>query len=140
MALTVIRLVKETKPGGWERTVEVTEELKAPARWGMFTTAGNKSLQSKAQRCLKNVEKLVDKAPSYSLPKKSAVRKVLADFVAAWMQMSDTKSYVEAGDTAVREHVADFTDQVWAAVYDYAAWDNWEPLREMAYKKVYPHD
>jgi len=65
--------------------------------YGMYTTAGSKSIENKMRTCIKRLEKedatLGDKI--------EALRKV----VVGWRKMHSSKSYSESGDTAVREEV-----------------------------------
>lgn len=151
MALVIMRTKVETKPGGWSRTVTVEKELVAPRRWSMFTAAGNAALTKKAEACLTRVEKLVEKAGGY--PSRKDVRAALVAFVTAWLKMANGVKYAEAGDTAVREVVAGFHDDVWLAAIgddgtwsdpddeevdfdDELSWENWDRTLARAYAKL----
>jgi negative regulator of replication initiation len=70
--------------------------LTAPKKFGMFTSAGNKSIHTKAVNLLKNLEN-----------SKSYLEKVqaLSKFIKSFKKLYNTKNYKEAGDTAVREEV-----------------------------------
>lgn len=78
-----------------------TYELRVPNddTWGMFTSAGNRSITKKAQGLLRKLE---------SQDKTSQHTKSLLAFLRSYRSMERTESYGEAGDTDVREQVWDF--------------------------------
>ena len=132
MTLTKTITITETAPGCWERRTTKRVPIEADEHWSMFTTAGNKSLQKKAQRCLDRVEKLVEDGKAT----RRNVRAALVTFVAGWERMSYSKTMGEACDTAVRECVAGFVDEIWEAVFGESNWDLWDEISYEAYKRV----
>lgn len=132
MALQRTITITETAPGGWERRTTKRVDIEADDSWGMYTKAGNKSLQKKAQRCLDRVEKLVEDGKAT----RRSVRAALVTFVAGWERMSCSKTMGEAGDTAVRECVAGFVDEIWEATFGESNWDLWDEVSYEAYKRV----
>jgi hypothetical protein len=75
---------------------EKTHEVVAHDEWGMFTTAGNKRLQTLAQRLIDDVQ---------TTDNFMARLKMFEKFIMAWRRMDRYKSYSEASDTDVRERV-----------------------------------
>lgn len=133
MPLEITKRTVERRPDGWRREVEESVVLAPPKRWGMFSARGNKALTTKAETCLAKINKLVDSDDDLTQTK---VRAILVTFVASWLRMAESASYEEAGDTAVREAVAGFHDDIWTAVFgrDSSAWNG---TFAAAYKRVY---
>ena len=83
---------------------EVEEEVTIPDHWGMFTSKGNKRITTLATRLYNAIDN-----PDLSIGKKvDALHKFHAD----WEKMSQYESYGEASDTAVRECVGAFHDEM----------------------------
>ena len=124
---TTHRTVTETK----------TRTLLVPRHWGMFTKAGNRRLQTIAQRAFDELVALKAKDET-CCPAASKVRHILVKFLAAWERMGYTKSYGEAGDTVVRHCVADFHDKLRATSGQdvWNASDEWEQNWAEAYSLV----
>lgn len=90
------------------RSEQVVErELKPYTNWGMFSSAGNRSLRNKAQTLINNIEK----AKSWE-DKSKAFKK----YFKSWRSMHDTKTMRESSDTAVRETVWCFAEKVAKAI------------------------
>lgn len=104
-------------------------EIRVPNQWAMFSAAGNRRLKKLAE---KFVEKLNRLRTSYNTIPYAAYRKqanaLLKQYVKEWARVASTKSYPEAGDTAVRECVGDFFDRLRANVgistWDLVEWDD----------------
>jgi hypothetical protein len=116
-------------------TVTVTKdrELTVPTRWSMFTRKGNKRIQAIAQRAYDEVKAASDAGD------RRKVDRALVKFVAAWERLSYTKTYGEAGDTAVRECIGDFHDKLAVASGYYDRFDVyrlWDRNRDEAYARV----
>jgi len=113
----------------------VERELKPYERWGMFTSKGNKRLKAIAQDAIDKLEKAKEKEGRVSTQKR---RQVLVTYIVKWLRMQRTKSYGEAGDTAVREVVGDFHDKLYEATGGsrFDAMDAWERHLEEAYERV----
>ena len=79
-------------------------EIEVPKSWGMFTSAGNKSLEKKAQRLKDDVIK----ANKELVPE----LKAFAKYIKAWRSLGNTKTMPESGDTVVRELIWDFAEKV----------------------------
>lgn len=117
-------------------TKTVTEQvtLEPYGEWGMFTPKGNKRLDTLAQRA---IDKAVALKESKQLTRRGIFGILLA-FVMAWEDMSRFKSYGEASDTAVREVVASFCDELAIAT---GCWDRWgvhqlwDDLREESWRE-----
>jgi hypothetical protein len=62
----------------------------------MFTSAGNSSIRKKAETLIKKLEKAETKKQKQN---------ALLAFLRSYRRMQNTKSYREAGDTAVREAI-----------------------------------
>lgn len=125
------RVIRETR----ER---VTREVFAPADWAMYTAAGNRSLRQKAERLLAKVEKIW--ASDASFPARQAkVKAALVSFLASWERMGRSDSYAEAGDTAVRECVGSFHDQIVRATYgdEWGCDREWERNCAAAYNRIW---
>lgn len=101
-------------------TQTVTEErtLEPYGEWGMFTPKGNKRLDTLASRA---IDKVVALKESKQLTRLK-VFDILLSFVMAWEDMPRFKSYGEASDTAVRECVGSFCDELAIAT---GCWDRW---------------
>jgi hypothetical protein len=132
MTLTKTITITETAAGGWKRETTKRVPVEADDSWSMFTTAGNKSLQKKAQRLIDRVEKLLDQDKA----SRKNVRAACVTFVAGWERMSYSKTMGEAGDTAVRECVAGFVDEICEAVFGESNWDLWDEVSSEAYRRV----
>jgi hypothetical protein len=78
---------------------EVTVTFKIPTDWGMYTSAGNKSLSTKANRLVSEIEAAKD-----TLSKMRSFE----NFFKGWKRMADSETMDEAGDTAVRDEVWGF--------------------------------
>lgn len=104
------------------KEVTVTINLSIPTHWGMLSSAGNKSLHTKARRLVKEV-----KLASETSEKKKAFEK----FFRGWRSMLKSKTMNEAGDTSVRESVWAFAVGVGKAkgVSDDVLDDIWESSR-----------
>ena len=114
-----------------EETVRETVPLAAPKRFGMYTRAGDKRLQDIAEKAMVAVEKAGSS--------RKEVRDALVNYVAAWDRLGDTKTYSEAGDTAVREAVGFFFDSLAVASRHWtrsACYSLWEEIRDEACRKV----
>lgn len=131
MALTYVKTISKCEDGLWS-TQQVRQEVTAFDEWGMYTRAGNKSLQRKAQRLIDRVEKLVEQRKAT----RKAVRAACVTFVAGWERMSYSKTMSEAGDSAVREPVGDTVEMVWDAVFGDHSFDLWDEVRDEAYMRV----
>lgn len=89
--------------------------------YGMYTSAGNKSIENKFKTCiekLKNAEKASDRV------------KALEQVVCGWRRMHNTKTMAESGDTAVREvvwHVLTKVGEQFNIPYDVCDWI-WDTL------------
>ena len=73
-----------------------TVELRIPKDWGMFTSAGNRSLRQKAEKLVeqcKTTDSLIERL------------KFFRDYFKGYRSLIGTKTMGEAGDTAVREQV-----------------------------------
>jgi len=79
-------------------------EIAVPKTWGMFTYAGNKSLERKAQRLKDDVLK----ANKELVPELKAFTK----YFKSWRRLHNTKTMPESGDTAVRELVWCFAEKI----------------------------
>jgi len=112
-------------------TVEGRKPLTVPTKWGMFTSAGNKRLTDIATEAMGRITALViaDKTSADN------VTKVLVTMLYKWYRMSDSKSYREAADTAVRECIGDFHDKLFEAATGQTTWDEWEHNRDAAYER-----
>lgn len=132
MALSITRTVRTTLANGRVCRTEVRRvPLTAPREWGMFSAAGNRSITKKAERLLAKVEKLLNEGRAT----RRAVRAALVTFVGSWERMGDSKSYGEAGDTAVRECVGSFHDDVWAACFGHCGYEVWDETRDESYRR-----
>lgn len=78
------------------------EEVRVPKGWAMFSSAGNRSITNKAQR----MYEVFDGESSTIDKVKAGIR-----FVRGWRRMEKSKSFREAGDTAVRECVWCFLNE-----------------------------
>jgi len=115
----------------FEKKVE-DKVVRVPTEWGMFNSRGNKRITQLAQRAHDKMEKLQG-GDRYWTPRE--VRKVLVSYLVSWLRLGYTKTYSEAGDTAVRESVGSFHDVLWEAmVGDGNVYDVWEENLEEAYK------
>ncbi len=65
--------------------------------YGMYTTAGSKSIENKFRTLIKKLEK-EDASVGYKID-------AIAKLITSYRKMSNTKSFSESGDTAVREEV-----------------------------------
>jgi hypothetical protein len=96
-----------------EKVVTVTEKktaLRSPKQWGMYTSAGNRSLFLKSETLLKKIERLQqENAPRVKL--KNAVKA----FYRSYERMCNNPNYPEASDTAVRDAVCYFAERAWKA-------------------------
>lgn len=78
-------------------------DIKPYVYWSMFTSAGNKSISNKAQ-------KLIDRINVAKTDKQ--IKKALHMFLRSYKQMYSTKTMGESNDTAVREVVFGFYEEV----------------------------
>lgn len=111
--------------------------VRAPRSWSCYTPKGDRALRQKAERLVAKVERLVEQDRWGSQEK---VKAALVSFIASWMRMSRSATYRSDGisDTAVREVVADFHDEIVAATYGRGRCDDreWENHYEDAYYRV----
>jgi uncharacterized membrane-anchored protein YjiN (DUF445 family) len=85
------------------KKVTTTTELKAPSDWDMYTKAGDKSLQKKAQLLINKIE---------NSKTEKQIHNAIAAFIKSYRRMSKSKTMSEASDTAVRECVFSFLEKV----------------------------
>jgi len=90
-----------------QKTVTKTHTVEVFDHWAMYSTAGNRRLKTLAQKFLN----VAETKPDFMTFSKSAF-----DFLKGYRKMETCKSYGEAGDTAVRETVWAFLEQVCSAV------------------------
>jgi hypothetical protein len=88
-------------------TTYVEKTVTVPSEWGMFSSAGNRSLKKKAEGLVAKIEKA---------DSRSKMASAFLAYFKAWRRMADTKTMSEAGDTAVRESVWCFACNVGMAV------------------------
>jgi hypothetical protein len=104
--------------------------LQVPKHFSMFTKRGNAFLEGYAKKALLAMEKVSSKAQA---------QEVLRDFLVKWVKLSSKKGCHEAGDTAVREVVGNFHDELAKASGHWEDWhliDLWEKNRDAAYRKA----
>ena len=84
-----------------------TREVTVPSHWGMYTSAGNKSIMKKAQKLVNRIE-----------GEKKYTKKLdlFGAFFKGWRKLQNTKNMSEASDTDVREQVWGFACIVAKAV------------------------
>jgi hypothetical protein len=128
---------KETQPGGWERTVIEEVPLKVPEYWEMFTKAGNRRITKIAQKALDKLGSLLPGRSDFGY--RTRVEAVLFQFLVEYDRLSFTKAYGEAGDTAVRESVGNFFEQLAEssrAFGDFSLYALWSQTYDAACLKV----
>lgn len=131
MTLTVTRTrtIRERLPHG-DRVTTTREQvpLTVPRDWAMYTAAGNRALANKAATLLRKVEKLVAEGRATH----DRVCAALIAYIGSW----ERTKHSEAGDTAVRECVAAFHDDVYAAVFGHRPdYELWESNRDAAWQR-----
>lgn len=106
---------------------EVDETITVPVSFGMFTKAGDKRIAELSAKLLS----VFDSDSKYSVKIEAALM-----YLRKYRSLEQFKSYGEAGDTDVREHVWDFFDKVCRAVNidPESLWENKEayPERKVA--------
>lgn len=138
MAL-MIKVTRETErtergPFGPRTITEKTTErvpLTVPRSFSMYTAAGNARLRKLAESAMAEVEAVQRDETS--------VKRVLVKFLTKWDLLSDTKSFGEAADTAVRGAVGNFHDRLAVASGhwdEFDTYDLWERHRDAAYGKA----
>ena len=95
-------------------------KIHIPVGWGMYSTAGNRSLNKKAQILM---EDLRTGAGDIVLETKA-----LSKYIRSYRRLNNTKTMAESSDTAVREQVWSFAQQAGSAIgWSQDAVDNiWE--------------
>jgi len=91
-----------------EKSEVVEKPITVPDDWAMFTPAGNRRITTLARR-------LYDAIDNPELTKGQKVD-ALFRFHREWCKMDSHKTYGEAGDTAVRECVGAFHDEMAEAI------------------------
>ncbi len=86
-----------------------------PTQFGMFTKAGNRRLESLSRQLLARLDKVhrKDYADDFGVEGKgprTGEKKAYAWYFESYRKMCSFKSYVEAGDTAVRDSVWCFAE------------------------------
>ena len=106
------------------------EELEIPDSWGMFTSAGNRSLTKKAQTLVRKLEKIIDES-DYPWGNSTKKENAILAYFRSYRRMCDSKQFSEASDTAVRECVWCFGEKVAKCIgMDWDALGNlWEKAR-----------
>jgi len=93
-----------------------TVEIKPYRRWGMFTSAGNKSLRNKAEGLLKKFEAIKASGDESRLDLNYKYGKAIQAYLKSYRRMIYSKNFGEASDTAVREVVWCFLMEIGGAV------------------------
>lgn len=104
---------------------KVEKTVKVPKDWGMSTPQGNQGLRKKANTLLKNILKIKN---SESKDKYINYLNAFQKYFRSYERGTRSKTYSESRDTAVREQVWCFAEEVSKAVgvsYD-ALDDLWE--------------
>ena len=132
MSLTIDRTTTTySRDDSFTQTRTVTtrrEPLTVPTRWSMYTSEGNRRITRMATTLLRKVEKMVAEGKA----SRANVNRALVAFIASWERMTMSG----ASDTAVRECVGGFHDDILKAVFGYVGWDEWENNRDEAYRRV----
>lgn len=96
-------------------TANAMTKHETPREWGMFTSAGNRSISCKADRLVADLANYVRRPDAFRR------------FFRSFKKLYGTKTMGEAGDTAVREIVLGFAmrfkDLVGGEDKVYALWD-----------------
>lgn len=86
----------------------VTVEISVPKRWGMYTPQGNQTMRKKAETLVKNILKAKNKSGSVV-----DYLHAFDKYFKSYQRYADTsKTGREANDTAVREQVWCFAEEV----------------------------
>lgn len=99
-----------------KRIVQEERQEKAltiPKEWGMFTPAGNKSISTKAEAFVKELEAIASDQSLNGFDREYKVKKATVKFLKKYHSLRKSKTMSEAGDTAVRESVLYFCDKAW---------------------------
>lgn len=114
--------------------------VEAPAKWGMFSSAGNRAIRGYAESLVKQAAKIQADGALSVAQRAKKLTNALVTFIAKWERLTRSDKHAEAGDTAVRECVGDFHDRVYEAVLGaYApmcARAAWDLHRDLAWARV----
>lgn len=117
------------------RSETVTREVTSPTEWGMFTGEGNRRITGYARSALRRLTILQDETgPAARRRRENAIK----TFYKKWQRLAFSDKHGEAGDTAVREVVRGFGEDLVKATID--SWDSYsteERLYEEAISEVY---
>jgi hypothetical protein len=115
---------------------EKTEHTVVPYKdWAMFSAAGNRRLRNYAAAAIKKAEKAIAEGKKSRF---EIAQNVCVELLCKWERLCDSKNHGEAGDTAVREVVGAFHDELYLAIAGdhYGISDVWDKHRDMAYFRV----
>ena len=104
-------------------------EVKAWDYWSMFTSKGNKRITTLA-------EKFLEQLGDIEQANIEDFKKYGKEFMVSWKKLWGTKTYGESGDTAVREMIFGFIEQVGLAMSS-PAYINMEVLIRQVFEEGY---
>lgn len=82
---------------------KISEIVRIPMTWGMFTKTGDRALTRKACGLVEKLEKTTSQ---------TTMENAYLAYLRSYRRMGDTKSFGEASDTDVREQVWDFFEKL----------------------------
>ena len=113
-----------------------TTTLEVPRGWAMYTEAGNRRVERFAKTLHRKAVRISNSDDNQG-KKQKKLKAALISFIAAWLRVD----LPGAMDTAVREAVASFHDEVYMTLTDLTLVPHnvWEENNEAAYHRLTLH-